>query len=268
MTRLTDKDEGGKRERPLRARWRSAILASELRAPARVVAFVLAEFMDAAGECFPSIARIGRAARLAPSTVRLAIEELRRERFLDVTRTTGGYAGDVRTRNHYRARFPVEGSESRTGPRAGAVRVSGATPPGLGRNASDSRLLTSPKNQSKEPGKTLPRSRRARGAAYTRDFEAFWSAYGYKVDKVRAFRAWEKVITGGADPEAIIAGARRYVAWIEAQADPPRRKYPEGWLSGRRWEDELPTPTGRGDWIEQDLRAGLHVIANPQEGGP
>ena len=117
--------------------------------------------------------------------------------------------------------------------------------------------------------KTDARSRRARAPmSYPSDFEEFWIAYDYKVGKARALRAWRKAIAEGAEPDEVVAGARRYRAWIDEQADPPHRKYPEGWLSARRWEDELPSTDSR-DWIAEDLRrGGLHVIEDPRGEGP
>lgn len=67
-------------------------------------------------------------------------------------------------------------------------------------------------------------------------FLRFWAVYPIKKGKADAKRNFIKAVKGGADPEAIIAGAKRY-----AKSDDVKRgfaKHPQGWISGERWEDE------------------------------
>jgi hypothetical protein len=78
-------------------------------------------------------------------------------------------------------------------------------------------------------------------------FERFWKAFGLKSGRKEAFVAWQKVIKN-TDPELIIDAADRHRRWFEEHPDPPKRKYAQGWLNGRRWEDVLPpypNPNGR-----------------------
>lgn len=90
----------------------------------------------------------------------------------------------------------------------------------------------------------------ARGpsAPYTEDFLEWWSHYPLKKGKGSAFKAWKKI--RGVPLEVLIAGADRYAN------DPNRRpeftKYPQGWLSERRWEDEDSIPARATNHRQQD----------------
>lgn len=67
----------------------------------------------------------------------------------------------------------------------------------------------------------------------------FWAAFPLKKSKQEAREKWAKAIRAGEDPELIIAGAERYAADMRRQGKAKREmKHPNGWLSGRRWDDE------------------------------
>lgn len=74
-------------------------------------------------------------------------------------------------------------------------------------------------------------------------FEEFWETYGLKVEKVAARKAWATA-TRDTDPAAIVDGARRYAAWLDARGSRGFQKHPTTWLNRRCWEDELPAATG------------------------
>lgn len=95
---------------------------------------------------------------------------------------------------------------------------------------------------------------------YSEGFETFWRAYPVKKGKRRAYDAWKKALKR-ATPETIIDGATAYAAWC-AQHPTVSIKYPEGWLSGSRWEDDLTTGnTGRSDAITLLDLAGRNLGA-------
>jgi hypothetical protein len=82
---------------------------------------------------------------------------------------------------------------------------------------------------------------------YAKDkaFQGFWQYYPNHRDKARAFKEWRKQLAQVAQEERD-ALAQRIIAGAKAYRDDPNRnqehtKYAEGWLSGRRWEDELGT---------------------------
>jgi hypothetical protein len=67
----------------------------------------------------------------------------------------------------------------------------------------------------------------------------FWAAFPLKKSKQEARDKWAKAIRAGEDPELIIAGAERYAAEMRRENKPKSAiKHPNGWLSGRRWDDE------------------------------
>jgi hypothetical protein len=74
-------------------------------------------------------------------------------------------------------------------------------------------------------------------------FAEFWKVYPRHKVRSAALKSWDKAVKGGADPEVIILGARRY-------ATDPRRvasdiqytAHASTWLNQRRWEDEVESP--------------------------
>jgi hypothetical protein len=118
------------------------------------------------------------------------------------------------------------------------------------RNSADLRLAGGPVYLTKK-GKKLTGRR-------LESFNRFWQAWGpYKLDKARAADAWLAI------PELSDALLETIISAAEAEA---RRRpeiqatgrtpiYPEGWISGRRWEDE--TESNAIDWEEAFKRAGI-----------
>lgn len=106
------------------------------------------------------------------------------------------------------------------------------------------------KERSPEPPKensTLPQSpnlsvHRKRSTP-SEFFEKFWSAYPRREGsnpKQPALKAFNREVSAGADPEAIIGGARRY-ATDQTGKDPRFVAQALTWLNQRRWEDEVST---------------------------
>lgn len=86
-------------------------------------------------------------------------------------------------------------------------------------------------------------------------FEQFWSAYGKKVGRAAAERAWGRLKV--ADRDAAVAGVPRYVA---AQPDPKFRKDPERWLKHRCWLDEVAIGGAtRGGVVPKSLPVGSYL---------
>jgi hypothetical protein len=79
--------------------------------------------------------------------------------------------------------------------------------------------------------------------SYSAEFESWWKEFPSNRDKARAFTRFEQVRESGVPLDVLIAGAKRYAQ--DPERDPQHTKYAEGWLSGRRWEDDLaPVPNG------------------------
>lgn len=76
-------------------------------------------------------------------------------------------------------------------------------------------------------------------------FEEFWKVYPKKDGKKKARENFARAVKRGADPDEIIAGARRYADACVGR-DPHFIKWPQGWLSDERWTD-LPEPAQAPD---------------------
>lgn len=95
---------------------------------------------------------------------------------------------------------------------------------------------------------------RANGGSWMLAFDEFWSAYPRKQGKQEARRAWNAALRRGADPGAIVAGARRYAA--DPNREPEFTKMAQGWLNGGRWADDpLPERTGGLSRTQRAARA-------------
>lgn len=81
------------------------------------------------------------------------------------------------------------------------------------------------------------------------DFYLFWEAFNYRKGKASAADSWIDVYSPSI-LDQIIAAAKLEAAKRQSLVDQGRTPiYPQGWLSGRRWEDE---PEAQGDengWI-------------------
>lgn len=73
-------------------------------------------------------------------------------------------------------------------------------------------------------------------------FPEFWAAYPNKKDEDDARKAFAAAIKRGADPAALIDGAKRY-AVERAGQDPKFTKHPATWLTKGSWKNQ-PAPTG------------------------
>jgi hypothetical protein len=76
-------------------------------------------------------------------------------------------------------------------------------------------------------------------------FEEFWKVYPKKDGKKKARENFARAVKRGADPDEIIAGARRY-ADACVGTEPHFVKWAQGWLTDERWTD-LPEPAQAPD---------------------
>lgn len=75
-------------------------------------------------------------------------------------------------------------------------------------------------------------------------FDDFWKAYPLHKGKIDAEKAWNRLSAG--DKQKALAGIPRYREFIQQTGT--NIKYPQGWLNGRRWEDEMePKAPVQGD---------------------
>jgi hypothetical protein len=71
-------------------------------------------------------------------------------------------------------------------------------------------------------------------------FERFWTAFGYRKGKAQAADAWMDIpeLTNALVQQIIAAAGREAAARTDIVAAGRTPIYPQGWISGRRWEDE------------------------------
>jgi hypothetical protein len=82
-------------------------------------------------------------------------------------------------------------------------------------------------------------SRKAKPKEHPR-FTEFWDAYGHKVERLAAVKAFTGAMDGGADPDELIAAAGRYARRCKRLGlDRHHIKHASGWLNGERWTDEI-----------------------------
>lgn len=86
-------------------------------------------------------------------------------------------------------------------------------------------------------------------------FAAFWAAYPVHKDRKRAEQAWQRLTAG--DRRAAIAALPGYIA--DCQRNGIEYKYAQGWLNGRRWEDEPTLAPEAGDGTSSTPPCGMEI---------
>lgn len=66
------------------------------------------------------------------------------------------------------------------------------------------------------------------------EFEAFWNAYGKKIDRTKCEKIYAKI----REPDRAII-AERLPAYVKSTPDVMYRKNPQTWLNGKCWNDEI-----------------------------
>ena len=79
-------------------------------------------------------------------------------------------------------------------------------------------------------------------------FDEFWSVYPRHESKPRAEKAWKAALKRGADPRAVIDGARSHAEGHAVRGTEPNFiPHPATWLNNDKWNDPPPKPlTGAG----------------------
>lgn len=91
-------------------------------------------------------------------------------------------------------------------------------------------------------------------------FEQFWLAYGRKVDRKPARKAWDKIIKAGVDPCMVIEAAREYRQFC-LRPNTPNQKNAATWLNNECWDNELvpwePTQQSRTERNTERIKDGI-----------
>lgn len=214
---------------------------------------VMARMADAEGRCYPKADTVASRLNVSDDTVRRSIARLEAAGALRVEPKmgAGGYrsndfliAGDTPLTNEItpeRAKQKADAeANGRKSAAAGGCRNSAATaaatvrrqvPQICGDKEGEPSLNENHLNESQISPSTVP---------VEDPFDRFWQHYPRKVSKVAARRKWATITKGVVDPEAIIAGAEAFAAFVKAEGTEPRFiKHPDVWLNKGCWEDEL-----------------------------
>ena len=84
--------------------------------------------------------------------------------------------------------------------------------------------------------KELKNKRNNTNAQNMDGFDDFWDAFGKKVDRAKAEKAWEKIEWLDGLLEKIIKSAKAY---SDSITDSKYQKHPATWLNGQCWNDEI-----------------------------
>ena len=98
------------------------------------------------------------------------------------------------------------------------------------------------------------------GRSKAPEFKDFWEAYPLHKGKRDAELAWNRLSAG--DKQKALAGIARYREYI-AQTG-MNIKYPQGWLNGRRWEDEYEDPIAS---FAAKFEGGGHTATKTEQPG-
>jgi len=240
---------------------------------------VMARMADAEGRCYPKADTVASRLNVSDDTVRRSIARLEAAGALRVEPKmgAGGYrsndfliAGDTPLTNKItpeRAKQKADAeANGRKSAAAGGCRNSAATaaatvrrqvPQICGDKEGEPSLNENQLNENQISPSTVP---------VEDPFDRFWQHYPRKVSKVAARRKWATITKGVVDPEAIIAGAEAFAAFVKAEGTEPRFiKHPDVWLNKGCWEDELiPTSPARGEQtlggIVSNLNSALDIV--------
>lgn len=95
----------------------------------------------------------------------------------------------------------------------------------------------------------------AKNSSNTPAFADFWAAYPVHKDRKRAEQAWQRLTAG--DRRAALAALPGYVA--DCQRNGIKYKYAQGWLNGRRWEDETSITVNGGSDKENSTPLSMEL---------
>jgi hypothetical protein len=218
---------------------------------------ILADMADEAGSCFPGVALLAQRSGMGQTAVRANLGILKE---LGLVAEERRHRRDgSRTSNRYWLAMGIQESDSDAGvskSRIPSIQEPDSEEPKAGiRGGILEPKVTNP--QIEPTGFNPPTPRRK--SPYSDDFERFWKVYPVHLDKANAWKSWLKIHPSPDEVEAIIAGAIRYRD--DPNRDPGRTKWGQGWLAGRRWEDEEALPAERGPQRQTGVERLLDIAA-------
>ncbi len=183
-----------KRERPPFTILEDAILEDQrIRKHGLLVYWILCRYADNKAQCFPSIRKIAKEARLSPSTVWAAIEGLVTNGYIE-KQTRSIPTKKEKTSNLYTILYTCSHTEHRVSP---GEHPCSHTDKELYLSELD--LLNKSNVHSKN-----------RVTEYPNSFQSFWAAYPRKEGKKAAFRCWNTKTKQGVQEETLIHAAKNF----------------------------------------------------------
>ena len=248
----------------------------------------LADFgNDQGGSIHPSMATIAAKVRLTQSQARRVVHNLIANDWISVVgNDTGGAPGSTRhyqlnlkklneTASAHASPTPSAGARGSTGARASAGAREGSHPCAERASAHASQTINEPLRTIKPSSSgdevkvskefyTTKRKRKLSGWKLEA-FNRFWGAFVYKSGKAEAADAWLDIanLTAELLEKEIIPAAKREGMRRHKLRELGRTpKMAQGWLSGRRWEDEVETPP------KQETIIDPYTPATPRRSAP
>lgn len=226
----------------------------------RLVLLSLADYAADNGEWSPSMAGIAQKAGMTERGARGIIRRLEQGGWIAV-KVGGGRGGrsqyrvlmarknpEQETRNDKPGMTNPEYGDAKPGTKRPETRNGGSAEPS-GTIIEPSDITPSPSGQGDMFAKTAKRNDQPERVVSQPDpdFDEFWSAFppGRKTDKRQALETFRRIVAGKhksipkTDPQAIIAGARRFAA---SNPDPQFTPIPTTWLNRERWVSDDPVP--------------------------
>lgn len=223
---------------------------------------VLLAIADSADEtsrtCFPGIENLAHKARLSERQVKRVIAELTDLAIIHVDRNASPFKTNL-----YRISDPHLwcGSDNMSPtpmgrpchPRWDAHVTSDGTP----MSPKPSVTSEEPSDRAREELFLFPEETQPKRQDQTSDqFETFWKVYPRKEGKKKARENFARAVKAGADPQDIVAGAKRYAAAVDG-TEARFIKWAQGWLTEERWTDHpepdmSPPPSGPGHRLREN----------------
>ena len=194
-----------------------------------------------------SASQIGDACGVARNHVSEALRELASMRVIHMRR--GDFGMVIGVNKHYREWMPKD-TPRRSSPKKGLPKTSTKT--GL-------EIVPKQEESSPETGHTIDNRQKttskdkkpiAQSGVCAAGFSSFWDAFGLKKDRKKAEAAFATAYAEAPNPEEWLTKVLA-AAQVEAERRPHLIAggrtpiYAQGWLSGRRWEDEDLATWGR-----------------------
>ena len=195
----------------------------------KLVLLKLADNASDLGECWPSYQHIADQCEISKRSVMNHIEALCECGLIKKELRTGpkGYSSNVYQLNLRSAGDSPGGSANRSLPGAGDSLPGAGDSPGGSAGAAPRishsfEPVNEPVNEPiKHTGASAIASATARSAKqdYSSEFETAWQAYPKRAggnSKAAAFKAWNARLKDGVKPEVMLAGVKRYAAYVRA----------------------------------------------------